>query len=170
MKKSILFIAFVVLLTVSCKNEKKENSSTKTPEVKKEEVVKEPKKEDVSEIHLELSGNDAMMFDKSELKVKEGQTVVLTLTHTGKMAQSVMGHNFVLLKQGTDIPTFAEKAMEAKDTNYIPKGDAVIANTKIIGGGESVTITFKSPVKGTYDFICSFPGHYGMMKGKFIVE
>ena len=23
---------------------------------------------------------------------------------------------------------------------------------------------------GTYDFICSFPAHYAMMKGKFIVE
>ncbi|MCA9748564.1 MAG: azurin, partial [Romboutsia sp.] len=23
---------------------------------------------------------------------------------------------------------------------------------------------------GTYDFMCSFPGHYSVMKGKFIVE
>ncbi|HBX64839.1 MAG TPA: azurin, partial [Balneolaceae bacterium] len=26
------------------------------------------------------------------------------------------------------------------------------------------------PEAGTYDFICSFPGHYALMKGKFIVE
>ena len=25
------------------------------------------------------------------------------------------------------------------------------------------------PAKCTYDFICSFPGHSGLMKGKFIV-
>ena len=29
---------------------------------------------------------------------------------------------------------------------------------------------FLPPKKGVYDFICSFPGHYAMMKGKFIVE
>ncbi|MEM6771051.1 MAG: plastocyanin/azurin family copper-binding protein, partial [Bacteroidota bacterium] len=27
-----------------------------------------------------------------------------------------------------------------------------------------------APAAGEYDFICTFPGHYGVMKGKFIVE
>ena len=170
MKKSILFIAFSMLLAVvSCKDGKKENATPKAHKVKKE-VVKETKKEVASEIHLELTGNDAMMFDKAELRVKEGQKVILTFKHIGKMAKNVMGHNVVLLKQGTDLPSFAEKAIAAKDNNYIPKGDLVLAHTKLIGGGESTTITFVAPAKGTYDFICSFPGHYGMMKGKFIVE
>ncbi|MCB0632702.1 MAG: azurin, partial [Lewinella sp.] len=26
------------------------------------------------------------------------------------------------------------------------------------------------PAPGTYDYICSFPGHYALMQGKFIVE
>ena len=40
----------------------------------------------------------------------------------------------------------------------------------MIGGGETDVIEFPAPEKGTYEFLCSFPGHYGMMKGKFIVE
>ena len=40
----------------------------------------------------------------------------------------------------------------------------------MIGGGQSDTIEFDAPEPGTYDFICSFPGHYSVMKGKFIVE
>ena len=43
-------------------------------------------------------------------------------------------------------------------------------DAKLIGGGEETTVTFDAPAKGTYDFICSFPGHYALMKGKFIVE
>jgi azurin len=80
-----------------------------------------------------------------------------------------MGHNFVLLTKGTDIAKFATAAMNAKATEYIPS-KGVIAHTKLIGGGESTTIKFTVSAKGTYDFICSFPGHYAMMKGKFIVE
>ena len=123
-------------------------------------------------VEVALAGDDAMKYDKNEIKVKAGQKVKLTLTHTGKMAKKVMGHNFVLLKPGTDIAEFATKGIAAGlEKNYIPEGtDAVIASTKTIGGGESVTIIFDAPAKGTYDYICSFPGHYGMMKGKFIVE
>lgn len=175
LNKVILFMAFIMLLTVSCKDDKKTEPATE-PDVKKE-VVEETKKEEPvkeassNEAVLEIAGDDAMKFDKSELRVKAGQKVTLTLTHTGQMAANVMGHNWVLLKQGTDIADFGEKAVAAgTDKDYIPEGDYTIVYTKMIGGGESVTITFDAPAKGTYDFVCSFPGHYGLMKGKFIVE
>ena len=172
LNKGILFLAFIMLLNVSCKGDKKAETSTK-PEVKTEKA-EDTKMESttVESTTLEIAGNDAMQYDKKELKVKAGQKVTLTLTHTGKMDKKVMGHNWVLLKQGTDIPSFAEKAVAAgADKEYIPDGgDKVIINTKVLGGGETVTITFDAPAKGTYDFICSFPGHYGLMQGKFIVE
>lgn len=121
---------------------------------------------------LTLTGNDAMQFDKKELKVKAGQKVKLTLKHVGKFAKMAMGHNFVLLKPGVDIAEFASKANSAKDNEYIPKSEAakIIAHTKLLGGGESDTIEFTAPKKGTYRYICSFPGHYGLMQGKFVVE
>ena len=40
----------------------------------------------------------------------------------------------------------------------------------MIGGGESDTITFTAPKKGSYTYICTFPGHYGLMKGVLIVS
>ncbi len=121
---------------------------------------------------LVLNANDAMQFDKKEFKVKAGQKVKLTLKHTGKFAKNAMGHNFVLLKPGTDLQAFASKANMASSTEYIPKSEAasIVAHTKLIGGGESDTIEFTAPKKGTYTYICSFPGHYGIMQGKFIVE
>ncbi len=121
---------------------------------------------------LEITGNDIMKFDKTELRAKAGQKVTLTLHHSGKLPKEAMGHNVVILKTGTDVAAFAMKAVDAKANDYFPESEAasVIAHTKIIGGGESVTIEFTAPAAGTYPFICSFPGHYGFMKGDFIVE
>jgi len=120
---------------------------------------------------IELLSNDQMRFDKNQLKVKAGQRVQLTLKHTGNLPASVMGHNFVLLKKGTDVADFAREAVSAAENHYVPEGsNDVIAYTPIIGGGEEVTIEFDAPAPGTYTFICSFPGHYVMMKGTFVVE
>ncbi len=130
------------------------------------------KKETSNSVNVGLTGNDLMKYDKKEIRVKAGQEVTLTLRHVGKMELLVMGHNFVLLKQGVDIPTFANAAAEVgQDGNWIPnEGADVIINTKMIGGGQSTSVTFTAPEAGTYDFLCSFPGHWATMKGKFIVE
>lgn len=119
---------------------------------------------------LSIEGNDLMKYNKTELRAKAGQKVTLTLRHTGKMSKEIMGHNFVLLKQGTNMQEFANKAVDARENDYIPEGGAAIAHTKMLGGGETDTIVFDAPAPGTYDFICSFPGHLALMKGKFIVE
>lgn len=123
-------------------------------------------------VELVLEGTDAMQFNKKELKVKAGQTVKLTLKHTGKLAKAAMGHNFVLLAKGVDVAAFGQKAAQARDTDYIPKSEAskILAHTKMIGGGETTSVQFKAPAKGTYTYICSFPGHYALMQGKLIVE
>lgn len=164
----ILAIMALTGLMISCGGEAKEE--------KKEDVKigtkKETKKNDSNAVNLALSGDDFMKFDKSELRAKAGQKVTLTLRHVGKVDIKIMGHNFVLLKQEVSIPSFSAKAAAAGQTkDWIPEdGDEVIAHTKMIGGGQSTTVTFTAPEKGTYDFICSFPGHSGLMKGKFIVE
>jgi len=123
-------------------------------------------------VRLEITGNDQMRYNTKELRVKAGDVVVLTMKHVGQMPKTVMGHNWILLKHGVDMATFAQDAMQAKATDYIPaarSGD-IIAHTKLLGGGESDTITFDAPAQGTYTFLCSFPGHYGTMNGLFIVE
>jgi azurin len=135
-----------------------------------------PAKEVASDVKqaktIVIKGSDAMQFDLKEIKVKAGQKVKLTLTHSGKLAKAAMGHNWVLLKPGTDVAAFGSKAAAARETDYIPAAEkaSIIANTKLVGGGESDTIEFTAPAKGTYTYICSFPGHYALMKGSFIVE
>lgn len=172
--KKLIFRALVLSIMMACSGEKKEKKEAFEIKSKPKTEAKAEKKEEAitpaDATVVELGSNDQMKFDKSEIKVPAGKKVSLTLTHTGKLDIKVMGHNFVLLKQGTDIAKFAGTAM-SNPPLYLPSDKSeVIAYTKTIGGGDSVTITFDAPEKGTYDFICSFPGHYAIMKGKFIVE
>lgn len=135
--------------------------------------MKSSAKEQISlekEIKIILNSDDLMRFDKNMLLVQSGQKITLTLNHIGKMDKLIMGHNFVLLKKDVDVMAFAEKAVLAKKNEYIPEGDEVIVYTKLLGGGESDTITFDAPEKGYYTFLCTFPGHWGLMKGKLVVK
>lgn len=157
MRNILYFFPLVSLLLFACGgNSESSTTSTAAPSV----------------VEVSISGNDAMQFDLKEIKVKAGQTVKLTLVHSGKLPKEAMGHNFVLLQKGTDMAAFAMASMTAADAGYIAASEAskVIAHTNVIGGGESTTIEFPAPAAGTYDFICSFPGHYAVMQGKFIVE
>ena len=121
-------------------------------------------------IEIVIESNDQMRFNLSEITVKQGQTVVLTLKHVGKLPKVAMGHNWVLLQPDTDLATFAMKSMKARDNEYVPtKAPEVVVNTILLGGGEETTIEFDAPAPGIYSFICSFPGHYALMQGTFIV-
>lgn len=166
---SVLALATAFIL-YSCGG--KENKTTEPVETPATEEYSEHEiPETVATDNLFIESNDQMQYTVSELKAPAGK-ITLTLKHIGKMEKAVMGHNLVILKPGTDVADFALKAVDAKDTEYIPASEKanVIAHTKIIGGGESDTIEFTIDEKGTYDFICSFPGHVSMMKGKLIVE
>lgn len=165
--KKVLTVILLATLMISCGGDGKKEEK----ETVKISSKKESKQADDNSVNLALAGNDLMKFDKEEFTVKAGQEVTLTFRHTGKIGKKVMGHNFVLLKEGTSVPEFSSKAAAAGEVNdWIANEDQIIAHTKMLGGGESTKITFTAPAAGTYDFICSFPGHSGLMKGKFIVE
>ena len=127
-----------------------------------------------AEKKITIESNDAMQYDVKEFTVTEGDSVTLVLKHTGKLPAAAMGHNLVILKAGSKVPDFAMKAAAASATQYIPQDAAlkslVVANTKILGGGESDTIKFIAPAAGEYPYLCSFPGHFAIMKGKMIVK
>ncbi|WP_052573540.1 azurin [Haloferula sp. BvORR071] len=124
---------------------------------------------------LELTGNDQMQYSTKTLEVTAGDKVTLTLKHIGQIPKTAMGHNVVILKAGTPVPTFATKAMTAAATDYIPADEEskklIVAHTKVVGGGESDTITFTAPAEaGDYPYLCTFPGHFALMQGVLKVK
>lgn len=116
---------------------------------------------------VEITGNDALQYSTTAFAVKAGDSVSVTFKNIGTQPKDVMGHNFVLLQAGSDVAAFDAEAMNAKDSDYVPAGNAaVLAHTKLLGPGESETITFVAPATaGEYPFLCTFPGHAGTMKG-----
>lgn len=134
--------------------------------------VTTPEADENAVVDLTIDGNDQMQFDKKEFRVKAGQKIKFTITHSGKMDKKVMGHNWVLLGQGMTAELYGKAAAKDGDADHISKSESanVIAHTKLIGAGETDTIEFTAPEAGVYEFVCSFPGHWGSMNGKFIVE
>ena len=124
---------------------------------------------------LAIEGNDAMQYNTKELTVEKGCTEVkLTLKHTGKAPKAAMGHNWVLTteKNKQDVINAGAKAGPSKDY-FDMAGGKVLAHTKMVGGGESDSVTFKTSVlkKGeSFVFVCTFPGHAGLMTGKLVVK
>jgi len=123
---------------------------------------------------LKLKGDDKMQFDLKTATVSAGcAKITVELTHTGKLAKEVMGHNVVISKTADMTPITTAGMGAGAAAGYVPKGDArVIAATPVVGGGASTKTSFagsKLKAGGDYSFYCSFPGHSGIMKGKLEV-
>ena len=121
---------------------------------------------------LEISGNDLMQYDKQELTVPATcKEITVTLHHAGKQPREAMGHDWVLVKTA-DLAAVDQAGLSAGlVNNYLAPGDKrVLAHTKVIGGGESTSVTFSASILkkgGDYSYLCTFPGHSALMHGKF---
>ena len=122
-----------------------------------------------------ITGNDTMQFDVKNFETKVGTKIKLTLKNVGQVPKIAMGHNLVVLKKGITAVAFGQKALGAgaNATNALPKslmGD-VIAATKLLGPAESETIEFTAPKEpGSYEYVCTFPGHFALMRGTMTVK
>lgn len=124
---------------------------------------------------ITVGSNDAMQFDTKEITVPAScKSFTVTLSHNGKLPKASMGHNWVLTTTA-DMQTVANEGMAAgAAADYLKADDPrVIAHTKMLGGGESDTISFdvsKLSAGTDYTFFCSFPGHWAIMKGTLSVK
>ena len=122
---------------------------------------------------LDINATDLMRFEQQTLQVEAQCTEVeVTLHHTGKLPASAMGHDWVLTKTA-DVASVANEGMNAgAANNYQKPGDTrIVAATKIIGGGETSTVHFSTARLEpgiSYSYFCSAPGHFSIMKGRFV--
>jgi len=124
----------------------------------------------VTEILVTASGNTMaeMKFDKDTLVVPANSTVKLTLKNSS--VDMSMMHNFLLTDPST-VKTVADLALKAgKDKDFIPDHPSVYVSTKMTSPGEETSVSFPAPPAGLYKYICTYPGHYSIMQGWFIVQ
>ena len=122
------------------------------------------------EFTIEALGNTMMdmQFSLKNISVKAGSWVRINLVNKG--LDPAMIHNILIVNYNkrAEIATAAIEA--GPELDYIPKSKDVIAGSKQANPGETVTLEFKAPSKGNYEFFCSYPGHSSKMRGYFFVK
>ena len=126
----------------------------------------------VSKDRIRLSVIDgALKFNVDRFTVKAGGRYKLSFNNTGHME-----HNLVI----GDIGSYDELAKIAgelaghprgRSMNYIPRVDSVLLSTPQLAPGRRVERRFTVPKKpGEYPYLCTFPGHWLLMRGVMVVE
>lgn len=119
---------------------------------------------------IEPVGNQ-MLFEQDEFTAEAGQEITIVFKNTA--TSPAMEHNVLVLSDNDDatINRVGQAALTAGDNEYVPDDDAVIAATTLAKPGETVEVTFTAPSEpGQYAYVCTFPGHYVMMRGTLTVQ
>lgn len=112
-----------------------------------------------------------LAFNVTEFTVKAGSTYRFILENPDHML-----HNLVITKPGkaTAVSGMADAMAAQADAmakHYVPDTDMILFSTPQIPHGEKVTLEFTTPAEpGEYPFICTFPGHWRIMRGVMHVK
>ncbi|OYV05856.1 MAG: hypothetical protein CFE26_09385 [Verrucomicrobiales bacterium VVV1] len=112
-----------------------------------------------------------IQFAPRELRVKAGTKVRLIFDNP-----DLMMHNLVLIARGAEEEVGALADKLAADPNgmaksYIPASPKVLHATPLVAPNGKAELIFDAPDEpGDYPYICTFPGHWRVMKGVLIVE
>ncbi len=109
-----------------------------------------------------------MLFDLDEFTVRAGGPVEITFENI-----DVMPHNVVVTRPGAleEVGRAADAEAErnpagAEASGYVPKTPLVLFRTGLVQPGETEVMSFDAPREpGLYPFVCTFPGHWILMKG-----
>lgn len=122
------------------------------------------------EVKLYTVGEDmkTMTFEPSRIEVPARATIHLVLMNNAK--SEAMIHNAVVIFPGKQMEVVEAALKAGPEKEYIPETKEIIAHTSLAKPGETVKVTFQAPEKeGTYQYICTYPGHT-RMKGVLIVR
>jgi azurin len=172
-----LYFLSVIFLATSCsQNKDGGNSNAVTSDTTQSAENIETTVPGVEKLNftdtIRLQANENMRFNKDLFRVYAGKKLALILKNTGAMSNTSMAHNVVILKSGMEIADFADVAHTVKSEQFVPSSLSswIIAHTRLVSGGDSDTVGFIIPKAGVYNFICSYPGHWGTMQGKIVAE
>ena len=118
-------------------------------------------------IELIASGDrmSDIKFNLDIITVPALKAITIKLTNTS--SDATMPHNVVFIEKGK-ANEVGQNGLKHRDNGFVKPNDLnVIAYSELAQIGETRYVTFKSPKRGEYEFICSYPGHWGLMKGTF---
>ncbi len=113
---------------------------------------------------INMGTKPGLKFSPEQFQVKAGSKVRVVFNNEDDML-----HNFVVVAPGsaTQVGELAMKlGLEGQEKNYIPQTSKVLHHTNLLQPNTNETIYFMAPEKpGDYDYECSVPGHFYVMRG-----
>lgn len=114
---------------------------------------------------------ERLLYDLREFKVKPGAPVKLVFENP-----DVTPHNLLIVQPGAadEVGMAGNEMAKTPDgfaKGFIPDSPKILHKTKMLNQGDSEVLRFTAPTaKGKYPYICTFPGHWLVMKGEMVVE
>jgi azurin/glucose/arabinose dehydrogenase len=112
-----------------------------------------------------------LQFSPKEIRVKAGQSVRLIFENP-----DLMQHNLVLVEAGAEeeVGALADQLAtqpEGLAKQFIPVSAKVLHATPLVNPNGRAELHFTAPLKpGSYPYLCTFPGHWRVMRGILMVE
>jgi len=132
-------------------------------------------RKELRELHVSLfvirTVREQMRYDTPRLVVEAGKPFEIIFENA-----DFMSHNLLIVKPNTrEKIGLAAAAMKPEDLDsegrsYVPATSDVLAATKMLQTGEKETVRLTAPAtEGECEYLCTFPGHYQVMRGQLIV-
>ena len=119
----------------------------------------------VDEFKVDVNG-DALEFRHRVMFALPDTEITVTFNNSS----TINSHNLVIVLSATRDAVAAAGITAGPANDWVTPGDnRVIANTGLVGPGETGEVRFPAPQPGIYQFVCTFPGHNSTMFGDFIV-
>ena len=114
---------------------------------------------------------ERLLYDRTKFEGKAGQPVKLIFTNP-----DATQHNLVIVEPGALEEVGMAGNEMAKDPGgfakgFIPESPKILHHSKLLEPDTGEIMRFTAPEKpGTYPYLCTFPGHWIVMKGVMVVK
>ena len=125
---------------------------------------------DANALHVRAVPN-LMQFAPKELRIKRGAMVRIIFENP-----DLMQHNLVLVAIGADeeVGALADRMATQPDAlakHYLPDTKKILHATPLVNPNGRAELNFTAPSEpGRYPYLCTFPGHWRVMRGVLLVE
>ena len=112
-----------------------------------------------------------LAFSPTEVRVRTSRQVRLTFDNP-----DIQIHNLVIVKPGSEneVGSLADQMAQDPDAfakHFVPTSDKIVWSSPLVNPNQRVVLDFSAPAEpGRYPFICTFPGHWRVMKGTLVVD
>ena len=115
---------------------------------------------------------ERLLFTVTEFSIKAGKPTKLVFSNP-----DATQHNLLILDRGASVEDVGmagnamAKSPDGLKRHFVPDDKRILHHTKLLAPGSVETLRFIAPEKpGEYPYVCTFPGHWVLMRGVMKVE